>query len=214
MLNENKLLQPRTKDLKEFVEKLLTDWGYTEKNIYLKCIKDAKKINLCKITIEDTKGPIKAFLVNWGMMYRVLNRRKDWEKHLMKAIRKNCTLINKFKNKDIFNFPNLKEYKIEIKQLYKEIRNIIGPTSASKVLHLLCPNFFPMWDDVIRKRLSKEKQKIGESGIGYFKYMVAIQQNFSKLLSKINKLSEEYKMTKLRIIDAYLWQASRKVLSQ
>ena len=94
------LLDPVKKEIVGFIERHEEVWGYSEKILYDRCIKDMKKVRLCEIEEKDVNGP----------------------------------------------------------------------TAATKVLHLLCPEFFPMWDTKIRRDV-----RIRGNEEGYYKYMEEIQ---------------------------------------
>jgi len=46
-----------------------------------------------------------------------------------------------------------------------------GPTATSKLLHIINPDFFPLWDESIRIAYWKEDDRIVESGRGYSIFM-------------------------------------------
>jgi len=64
----------------------------------------------------------------------------------------NAMKIKKFHKKDIEK-SSLGDIKAS-GELYESIMGVsgIGPTNASKILHVLCPKFFVMWDRKIREK--------------------------------------------------------------
>jgi len=188
MITEEKI----KKCIEQYIEQYEKEWSFADSLIYKGCLEALKRIDLSKIEEKDVKGPIRTFLINWGMMGRVVGRlKKGWEKELATKIKIDC---------------------------YKSLRIIVGPTSASKILHLICPNFFPMWDCDIRKLISniykwrKNSHKgIGESPEGYYKFIQEIQVFLKKYDEVLLELSKQYDKGKLKLIDEFLWKiAPRK----
>ena len=98
-----------------------------------------------------------------------------------------------------------------IKSIYGSIRKVIGPTSASKTLHLICPNFFPMWDDNIRKEIGREMGK--RSGLnceadGYYSFMKEVKDFLHNYEDVLAPLQADIGKPKLRLIDEYLWSVA------
>jgi len=211
-----RLLDPDDEVVERIIQQHEEELDYCDKVLYCRCIEDFEKVNLCELTEEQVKGSIKVFLINWGMLSRVLERKekkerekREWEKDLLNVLKKHCKTLEKFRKLKLEE-EDLSKFKEDIKQCYEEIRGVVRPTGASKVLHLINPEFFPMWDEKIRIKVSKKHGKltgkrIGESGEGYYKFMNAIQELLLKKKELWTKWSEKTGKSKLRIIDIYLW---------
>lgn len=216
--NEQNILNPKEEEIREYVEREEKEWEFSD-CIYKWCMENAEKIELCKIEEKNVKGPIRTFLINWGLMSRNIGQleKNDWKK-LKNNIRDICKTLNKFKKSNLENC-DIDEWKSEIKKCYealdyitlnKRIKNI-GPTSKGKILHLICPNFFPLWDDAIREKVSKDKECQSCKGIksgsseGYYKFMVEIKKFLKYHDSTLSELSKRHGKTKLRIIDEFMF---------
>lgn len=207
------LFDPNPNEVDKILQKHEKEYGYCDKVIYQKCLEDFKKLDLCNFPEDITIGIIKVFLINWGMLGRVLGRieKKGWERKLSETLREKCETLEKFRKLSLEDFKSeeeLSKYKEQIKDCYKAIRNLIGPVGASKVLHLINPEFFPMWDENIRKKASEEcKKPIEDSEEGYYRFMNCIRELLlnRKMMKLWEKWSKEIGTSKLRIIDIYLW---------
>lgn len=179
--------------------------NYCDKHIYLQCIEDMKKVNLENISIKDVQGPIKTFLSNWGMMGRILSREKykGWDEKLRMRISKLGKKLEHFRSFEIEN-TSLDRWQDDIQEYYQKIREIVGPTSASKVLHLICPSFFPLWDDNIRKL-----NEIDDTPNGYFLFMKKSKEFINRNKKIIAELSDKYGKPKLKIVDEHFYKSSR-----
>jgi hypothetical protein len=202
--------------IRQCVAQFEEEWEFSDNLIYKGCLKASKEINLCEVKTEDVKGPIRTFLINWGMMGRVLGGKKykDWGQNLANVT--NCDKLNNLRDLDLIN-SDLKQIKFDIENCYGSVRKIVGPTSASKILHLICSNFFPMWDEDIRKWVSRysrykeiHKNGIGPSREGYYKFMQVMQILLEKYNRVLSELSEQRNKCKLKILDEFLWKVAHQ----
>ncbi|MGC1120324.1 MAG: hypothetical protein WBA22_04445 [Candidatus Methanofastidiosia archaeon] len=180
--------------------------------IYRGCLEEVRKTELSGISEERFEQVIRTFLINWGKMGRVLPQGTGWEGKLTKSIRKNCPMFESMRTLNLRNteLPGVED---DIKQCYKTLRGDVGPTGVAKTLHLISPNFFPLWDTGIRKKVSKEtslkKRPIGDTAAGYYKFMAEIKEFLGRYGETLSRLSEECGWTELKIIDEYLLRISR-----
>jgi len=212
--DKTSLLNPTENEIKMYVSTHEEDWEYSDKLIYFPCVGDAKRLRLCKIQEKDARGPIRTFLLNWGMMGRVLKRKnyKGWEKRLAETLRGICNQLEEFRKLNLEN-TDISSQKDNVKRCYEVVSNIVGPTSAGKTLHVICPNFFPLWDLGIREKVSEERRGLGKAGIGrsatgYYNFMVEIQGFLKRYAKILSELSRKYSKSKLRIIDEFMWRGA------
>ena len=97
-----------------------------------------------------------------------------------------------------FDTTDLNEEKIKTKimKIYQDVSEFtgIGYVGASKVMHLMCPDFFMMWDAKI-----KEHYDVGDDSTSYHKFMAKMQEMFNQ--GKFEDL--EKSVTVPRAIDLY-----------
>ena len=211
------LLSPREEEITIYVEMNENKWWFSEETIYTSCVNAVANINLSKLKEHDVNGPIHTFLINWGMMARILGRREynGWERRLTKAIKETHNKLENFRKLKLENCGDISSFKNNIEICYGKIKNVIGITATSKVLHLICPNFFPMWDTDIRKKINEccknlREEKINESELGYYNFVIKIQKFLIKYEKVLSNLSKKYNnKSKVRIIDEFMWGASR-----
>lgn len=165
---------------------------------------------------------IKPFLINWGMMGRVVGRKDlDWRK-LGETLRSLEPAFAKLRNKRLINIK-LDEaiFSNAIKEIYHKLRIIpyIGsPTALSKILHLLNPEVFVMWDSDIRKKYKEKNKRVGDSPDGYLEFLKEVQKELKEALEdrqretgrSLDEIEQEirnrYKnKTLARIVDEYNW---------
>jgi hypothetical protein len=204
--------------IKEYVKRFGQKYN---DNVYNKYLKEAEKIGLDSITEKEVEEVIKPFLYQWGRMGRVLGRQKfqNWGSNLAKQIRSNYDKLEDFKSKDLVNInPDLSKFESDIKKCYESFKGAVGPIAAVKVLHLICPYFFPLWDNDIAKAIRNEfngrNEKVEEfSGGDYYRFMQQIKDFIEKYKKVLSDLSVQYKKGKLKILDECLWWATHRSLS-
>lgn len=207
---EEDLLSPKPEDLSKIIKQSKDDWELSE-CVYFKCRDALRETDLCQITVRDVRRQIRAFLQTWGNMGRVLNEKRypKWEEELAKAIRENCRLLNDFRVKKLANIKeeDLESLKIDVEKCYEIVRKQVAPTSASKVLHLIAPDFFPMWDGGIRKKLAIRRANAED----YWEFMKKIKRSIEneKYNGILNRFSADDDKSILKLFDEYLYVRSR-----
>jgi hypothetical protein len=118
---------------------------------------------LDNITPEYLDQIVRPYLVCWGQMATIVNNRHIEWKELADGLREKRNSLRELANYNIMCDFNEK-VKENIENLYaalnlkwpytnnkaKERTAVIGPTAVSKILHLLNPRLFVMWDKKIR----------------------------------------------------------------
>lgn len=86
----------------------------------------------------------------------------------------------------------------DIADVFTSFENVVGPVGAAKILHLLSPDFFPLWDRKIATSYGVSLQKTGENAPQYLRFMEITRQQVSGLgntvlrANGILKLIDEY----------------------
>jgi hypothetical protein len=175
---------------------------------YLKAVANFKKSGLCGLSEYEVFSILRPYLLQWGQMGRVLGN---------KGCRRTSTKLKEIEDK-FLNFQNLSLATIdidlksdEIEKLYNEILNTqwtsekgrlkrVGPTATAKVLHLIIPDLFMIWDRKIRVTYG-----FHDSGKEYMRFLINMQ-NWIKTLSPIlEQMQNEYGKSSTKIVDDYNW---------
>ena len=156
------------------------------------------------------------------MMGRVVGREGlDW-KRLGEILR---SLEEEFKELRSKQFIAVKfseeKFSNAIKKIYSELDSIpfIGsPTIISKILHLLNPEIFVMWDNDIRKMYKAKNRCVANTPEGYLAFLKEAQEELKEAFEdmqreaekEIDEIEREIKAkygckTLARIIDEYNW---------
>jgi len=91
--------------------------------------------------------------------------------------------------------------------LYKGYRNLgyrFGPTATSKLLHVLQPDLFVMWDGEIIKYYKRLKIGVSSSYQGYFNYLLEMQNIAQQISLNFNQASLTPKKLPNQSLENYL----------
>lgn len=202
------ILKPGKNEIGSCITKSEKEYSYCDKLLYFPCVKDVRdNWKLESINEDFMNGYVKTFLINWGMMGRVLGREafKKWEVKLPSVLKKYFNKLQTFQGKPLEN-EDIEKWEKDIKAIYQDIREIVGPTSSSKILHLICPDFFPLWDSNIRKQVG-----VGDKEKGYYEFMKETKGFLDRYANVLGELAVNYdNKSKLRLIDEYLWWVANK----
>ena len=187
------------------VSKYSKQYKLTE-HIYIDAIKNFKQRKLSELTKKDTISILEPFLLKWGRMSRVLGK-KGCEKIRIKIVELNNQLI-KYREITLLDF-DINEEKEEIKRIYnifksiKAINRKVGQTATSKILHIINPELFPLWDSKIRPKFGIYSGNASE----YIAFMIEQKRWLSDENFKISvdKLANKYGVSTLKVIDQYNW---------
>jgi len=98
---------------------------------------------------------IQDFLFKWGKMGRTGSKSKI--PALASTIGNHENFLTRVRKQDLHSI-NIEPDKQTIAEIFEDLNSLVGPISASKVLHLICPGFFPLWDDGIIDGCNSSKQ--------------------------------------------------------
>ncbi len=167
-------------------------WGFEQENwfgeiVYFETLSRLRPFGLDteRLTKDEVEGVIRMFLLQWGQMARAINRKDtDWNQMLSKL--KGISNVLKELGKESILNADLESKKELILEAYGGLHCIkhFGATSIPKILHLLNPELFVMWDERIRANennrlgfdlVDGEPQKFTKAPCGYLKYLRACQ---------------------------------------
>jgi hypothetical protein len=202
----------KTKIISECVKRWEQEF---DDSVYNECLEVVKQTVLRNI--PNLESTIKRFLYVWGRMGRVLGRHeyRNWEKNIAKQIESNCEKLKEFRMRNLKS-ADLDRSEFDIKKCYASFKEAVGSIAAVKILHLICPNFFPLWDNTIadavrEERVDKKAEKF--SAEDYYRFMQATQDFVKKYDRVLSELANRYRRGKLRILDEFLWWMTHRPLS-
>lgn len=181
--------------------------------LYLEAIKKLRKVRENPQELDENVASriIRPFLACWGRMGRNVEREDfDWSK-LVEEIKKQKENLDRLGKETLLSI-RFKEVADIVKGIYDGIKvKHLGPTGISKILHLLNPELFVMWDDDIRKKISN--RPFSGSSKGYLKFLKWIQNELIEATKGItieeirNRADGEYidRKTMAKLADEYCW---------
>jgi hypothetical protein len=150
-------------------------------------------------------------------MGRVLGRPKykNWEDRLKEQIKLNQGRLQGFRTKDLTTTAPLDQYETSIRTCYEAFEKALrSPIATAKTLHLICPDFFPLWDNAITNAAKAELEDENNDSSGdYYEFMLCMQKFIRTHDQVFSELASRYNRRKLRILDEFLWWISHRPLS-
>lgn len=193
--------------VKEYVERF--EQASVGNPVYSKYLEAMGRVDLYTVTVKEVTEVIQPFLYKWGGMGRKLGQKEfqDWKSNLAKQIQLNHKKLGDFKTEDLAN-TDINKYEPDIKNCYSLFKKAVGRIAAAKVLHLICPNFFPLWDNDIAKGTGIVEFSAGD----YYRFMQEMQSFIRKYKKVLSDLATQYKWSVLKIVDECLWWATKRPL--
>jgi len=184
-------------------------------SIYGECLETVRKVGLGNVA--NLTPTIKRFLYIWGRMGRVLGRLEytNWEAKLKEQIEYNFRELEEFRKMDLTTAP-LENCETSIRTCYESLTKAVSPVATAKTLHLICPNFFPLWDNPIANAVRKERKsgKCKDFSSGdYYHFMLDVREFAVRYSRTLEDLAHQYERSKLRILDEFLWWITHHTLS-
>jgi hypothetical protein len=71
--------------------------------------------------------------------------------------------------------------RLSVIRVFASFEEILGPVGAAKTLHLLAPEFFPLWDRAIARAYGFPLQQRGRNAIRYYGFMETAQEQWRRL---------------------------------
>lgn len=182
---------------------------------YIKAIEAMEDMPLASVEQSDVEKVVQPFLYKWGRMGRVLGQKNyaGWQGKLAVVIRANCYTLGRFRMTDLEEI-DLSESRVEIMKCYEEFKQIVRGVASAKVLHIICPSFFPLWDTGIAIGARQARPATAEgipdySPEDYFMFMEQIQTLVHENSDVISSLSDSFGRSKLKVVDECLWGATK-----
>ena len=211
---------------KEFLEKEPRECAYETAK---ECInKYWRKGKIPDEDLDKITDAILTFLFLWNSaFYRTCIFEENFIENIKINIKNNKKKLDSFKRKCIYKLNT--SDKNNIRDLYESFSEVLGckkkvkgnensvkmeqsPVSTAKFLHIICPNFFPLWDDKIAKRYGCGWGKSEFSFKSYWEYMVKVKDQVENLkdpeTGEIKEILKEY--TILKLIDEYNYMSYTK----
>jgi hypothetical protein len=151
-----------------------------------------------KISLAVTEA-LAVLLQSWNRAYYRYHRsntKRDFNK-MQSLYRKHSKALALYRRRKIDSFVGSEAAAVCC--LFTEFERVLGPVGAAKALHLLAPNFFPLWDRAIAHAYHATLGKVGTNGKRYATFMEIARCQYVVLNDKCTatlKLIDEYNYCK------------------
>lgn len=196
------------------------DSSYFKAHLYFRNY--IKTNELSDIKKEDIKKSVSIFFKTWMKMMRV-----KWDDskiiHCIKeAIRQSSHHFEKLQNETLEEIEINDDVKTTIEEIFNGFRNVevgggrrLGSVGASKLMHIILPELFPMWDGQMIYAYGYKN----DGAENYISFMKEMQEEAKELLNSCNKTKEvvcnefefhRERRTLPKLIDEYNFVLTRK----
>jgi hypothetical protein len=156
-----------------------------------------------KALAEQNVGKIASVVAEW---LKDLNRQyyrfrpeeaRDLRENLEPLIAAELAILLEFRRRRIATLTGADEQ--AVRRLFGRFRPTLGPVGTGKALHVLAPNFFPLWDNAIASNCGVSLED------GFFQFMLLMKEQVVNLPDELAP-----GLTALKAIDEYNYlQASK-----
>lgn len=157
---------------------------------------------LIQLSIEEKtqitpSEALSVLLQTWNRSYYQY-RRFDNQHYtdICNLLERMSTSVFMFRGRSILSLS--KDDLSEIIEIFDEFEQVLGPVGTAKSLHLLAPEFFPLWDRAIARAYKVGLRPVGANAANYLKFMLSIRQQCKQL-----KEQSPPKQNPLKLIDEY-----------
>jgi hypothetical protein len=106
---------------------------------------------------------------------------------------------NEIEQYRIRNISSLKDSEEgEIVSIFQSFEAVLGPVGAAKTLHLLAPEFFPIWDRTIAVAYNHPLSEAGTNGKKYFEFAKDVKDQIPSIAESLPN-----GVTAIKAIDEY-----------
>lgn len=120
-------------------------------------------------------------LQTWNRAYYQY-RKPDMVEHfgqLDEVLAKHQTWLAEVRNRHIDSFDTSDGERV--RQVFEDFEAVLGPVGAAKALHLLAPQFLPLWDRAITVAYGIELGRAGTNGSRYLRFMRVVREQSVRL---------------------------------
>lgn len=180
--------------------------------VYIAVLQKFEKRRQSNSDYYDVDSILRPYLLKWGRVGRVLGFKGC--KRISDKLREMNFELSKLCQEDL-STTELDAISKKIESFHYEIMNAkwksqkgktkrVGPTSASKALHLTASNLFMMWDRKIR-----DYYGFKENSEEYVRFLYNMKNWLRQPKPTIERLQSRYNKSCTKIIDEYNWTKSR-----
>ncbi|MFB3888314.1 MAG: hypothetical protein ACE14S_02415 [Candidatus Bathyarchaeia archaeon] len=167
---------------------------------------------LSAISDCEMSSMLRLFLLKWGRMGRVVGTLGC--ERIASKLREMAPRLSEFRHLTIAT-SDLDRFSRTASDVYEDLLNTewkskkgrtkrVGPTATSKVLHIVAPDFFVMWDRSIRRYYG-----FRDDGREYVRFLTIMKCWLEKLQPVIAELSATHQRSPAKLIDEYNWLKCR-----
>lgn len=151
--------------------------------LFYKVARELVDLALSKKTSISISEALGVLLQTWNKaFYRYTLFDEDHLRDIENLLNANNEKLMEYRERNLNDLSDDEEP--IIKEIFESFEKVTGPVGAAKALHLLAPEFFPLWDRTIAKAYNIPLRGKGTNKDQYFKFMKITKQQCNRINAK------------------------------
>ena len=150
--------------------------NYEPRDLFYRAATELVTLALEGKTTLSVAESLAVLLQTWNSQYyRFLSFNAEHFQALEAVVSSHRSTVVAYRPRSIMSFTT-EEYQV-ISDVFTAFELVLGPVGAAKALHLLAPQFFPLWDRKIAKSYGISLDSAGQNSVEYLRFMtIAVSQ--------------------------------------
>lgn len=169
--------------LKDLADARIAFEANETRDLFYRAATELVDLSLNGVTSLTVAESLAVLLQTWNSAYyRFRKFDKDHFTALEDLVTDHDSFINKYRPRSIEEFVSVDEQ--NVRATFDLFERTLGPVGASKVLHLLAPRYFPLWDRAIAEAYGLSLGKAGTNAPRYISFLKTTRTQAIKLLKE------------------------------
>lgn len=155
--------------------------SYEPRDLFYRAATELVSLALSHQTSLTVAEALAVLLQTWNAQYYRFKRRFDVAhfEAIASLLSSYHAPLNEYRKRHLLTFEAHEED--DVASLFGNFERVLGPVGAAKVLHLLAPEFFPLWDRKIAESYGICLGTAGENGTEYVRFMLIAMEQITAL---------------------------------
>lgn len=150
------------------------------RDLFYRVATELIKLSIEEKTLINLPEALSVLLQTWNKSYYRFKPFDDQHyTNICKLLEHFASPVFRFRDRSILSFSE--DDLSNVVEIFDEFEKVLGPVGASKSLHLLAPEFFPLWDRAIARAYKVALGPVGTNSRKYLKFMLSIRHQCMQL---------------------------------
>lgn len=177
----SKSIEPPLPTVDELQKARIMFENYEPRDLFYRAATELVDLALAHQTSLTVAEALAVLLQTWNAQYYRFKKRFDVAhfEAIESLLGSYHDALTGYRNRHILTFEVHEED--DVAALFCNFERVLGPVGAAKALHLLAPEFFPLWDRKIAEAYGICLGTAGENGTEYVRFMLIAMEQMTGL---------------------------------